>query len=94
MCNIWWKIVWEGCGWNRIWLFTSGKKRAFGAFIYLHRYNEDTLARIRTDYVLELQVKIDGEIARTQQQLETASSTVAKKTATKMQLKEDGDRVK
>ncbi|MBW4478482.1 MAG: BREX-1 system adenine-specific DNA-methyltransferase PglX [Tolypothrix brevis GSE-NOS-MK-07-07A] len=69
------------------WLFTSGKKRAFGAFIYLHRYNEDTLARIRTDYVLELQVKIDGEIVRTQQQLETASSTVAKKSATK-RLKE------
>ncbi len=69
------------------WLFTSGKKRAFGAFIYLHRYNEDTLARIRTDYVLELQVKIDGEIARTQQQLETASSTIAKKAATK-RLKE------
>ncbi|WP_245912136.1 BREX-1 system adenine-specific DNA-methyltransferase PglX [Brunnivagina elsteri] len=69
------------------WLFTSGKKRAFGAFIYLHRYNEDTLARIRTDYVLELQVKIDGEITRTQQQLETASSTVGKKAATK-RLKE------
>ena len=69
------------------WLFTSGKKRAFGALIYLHRYNEDTLARIRTDYVLELQVKLDGEIARTQQQLENASSTVAKKAATK-RLKE------
>ncbi|MCL6750470.1 BREX-1 system adenine-specific DNA-methyltransferase PglX [Nostoc sp. CCCryo 231-06] len=69
------------------WLFTSGKKRAFSALIYLHRYNEDTLARIRTDYVLELQVKLDGEIARTQQQLENASSTVAKKAATK-RLKE------
>lgn len=65
------------------WLFTSGKKRAFSALIYLHRYNEDTLARIRTDYVLELQVKLDGEIARTQQQLENASSTVAKKSSYK-----------
>jgi type II restriction/modification system DNA methylase subunit YeeA len=69
------------------WLFTSGKKRVFGALIYLHRYNEDTLARIRTDYVLELQVKLDGEIARAQQQLENASSTVGKKAATK-RLKE------
>lgn len=69
------------------WLFTSGKKRAFAALIYLHRYNEDTLARIRTDYVLELQVKLDGEIARAQQQLENASSTVGKKAATK-RLKE------
>ncbi|MBD2597907.1 BREX-1 system adenine-specific DNA-methyltransferase PglX [Nostoc spongiaeforme FACHB-130] len=64
------------------WLFTSGKKRAFGALVYLHRYNEDTLARIRTDYVLELQVKLDGEIARAQQQLDNASSSTAKKAAT------------
>ncbi|PSB54566.1 SAM-dependent methyltransferase, partial [Chroococcidiopsis cubana CCALA 043] len=64
------------------WLFTSGKKRAFGALVYLHRYNEDTLARIRTDYVLELQVKLDGEIARAQQQLDNASSSAAKKAAT------------
>ena len=69
------------------WLFTSGKKRAFGALIYLHRYNEDTLARIRTDYVLELQVKLDGEIARAQQQLDNASSSAAKKAASK-RLKE------
>ena len=65
------------------WLFTSGKKRAFAALIYLHRYSEDTLARIRTDYVLELQVKLDGEIDRAQQQLDNATSSVAKKTATK-----------
>jgi len=69
------------------WLFTSGKKRAFGALIYLHRYNQDTLARIRTDYVLELQIKIDGEISRTQQELENASSTATKKSANK-RLKE------
>ncbi len=64
------------------WLFTSGKKRAFGALVYLHRYNEDTLARIRIDYVLELQVKLDGEITRAQQQLDNASSSTAKKAAT------------
>jgi type II restriction/modification system DNA methylase subunit YeeA len=69
------------------WLFTSGKKRAFGALVYLQRYNEDTLARLRTDYVLELQVKLDGEIARAQQQLDTATSTTAKKAANK-RLKE------
>lgn len=64
------------------WLFTSGKKRAFGALVYLHRYNEDTLARIRTDYVLELQVKLEAEIARAQQQLDNASSSTAQKAAT------------
>ncbi len=64
------------------WLFTSGKKRAFGALLYLHRYSEDALARIRTDYVLELQVKLDGEIARAQQQLDNTTSSAAKKAAT------------
>ena len=69
------------------WLFNSGKKRAFGALIYLHRYDQDTLARLRTDYVLELQVKLDGEIARAQQQLDNTTSSSAKKTATR-RLKE------
>jgi type II restriction/modification system DNA methylase subunit YeeA len=65
------------------WLFTSGKKRAFGALVYLHRYTPDTVARLRTDYVLELQLKLDKEIEQTQQQTDSAISTTAKKTATK-----------
>ncbi|MEO2005713.1 MAG: SAM-dependent methyltransferase, partial [Candidatus Poribacteria bacterium] len=36
------------------WLFTSGRKRAFQALVYLHRYNESTLARMRTTYVIPL----------------------------------------
>jgi type II restriction/modification system DNA methylase subunit YeeA len=68
------------------WLFTSGKKRAFGALVYLHRYTPDTVARLRTDYVLELQLKLDKEIEGAQQQINSATSTTAKKTATK-QLK-------
>ena len=37
------------------WLFDSGKKNGFKCLIYLHRYRPDTIARIRTDYVHELQ---------------------------------------
>lgn len=37
------------------WLFDSGKKNGFKALIYMHRYQPDTLARIRTDYVHEQQ---------------------------------------
>ena len=37
------------------WLFDSGKKNGFKALIYMHRYREDTIARIRTDYVHEQQ---------------------------------------
>jgi type II restriction/modification system DNA methylase subunit YeeA len=36
------------------WLFSSGKQRAFQCLVYLHRYNEGTLARMRTEYVIPL----------------------------------------
>jgi hypothetical protein len=65
------------------WLFTSGKNRAFNALVYLHRYSPDTLARLRTDYVLQLQVKLDGEISRTQKEFENGTTSAAKKAATK-----------
>ncbi|CAD5984027.1 BREX-1 system adenine-specific DNA-methyltransferase PglX [Planktothrix agardhii] len=65
------------------WLFTSGKNRAFNALVYLHRYSPDTLARLRTDYVLQLQVKLDGEISRTQNEFENGTTSAAKKAATK-----------
>ena len=37
------------------WMFDSGKKNGFKCLIYIHRYKTDTIARIRTDYVHELQ---------------------------------------
>jgi type II restriction/modification system DNA methylase subunit YeeA len=40
------------------WLFKSGKGRAFNALIYMHRYNKETLALMRTDYLLELEGKL------------------------------------
>ena len=39
------------------WLFDSGKKNGFKCLIYLHRYRPDTIARIRTDYVHEMQAR-------------------------------------
>lgn len=43
------------------WLFTSGKGRAFNALVYMHRYNRETLAKMRTDYLLELEGKLDAK---------------------------------
>jgi hypothetical protein len=37
------------------WLFDSGKKNGFKCLIYMQRYQPDTIARIRTDYVHEQQ---------------------------------------
>jgi len=43
------------------WLFTSGKQKAFNCLIYMHRYDKTTLSRIRTDYLHELQLRLDAE---------------------------------
>ena len=40
------------------WLFSSGKHKAFECLVYLHRYNEGTLARMRTEYVIPLSSKL------------------------------------
>ena len=66
------------------WYFTSGKKKAFGALVYLHRYDTNTLARLRTDYVLELQRKIDNELQREQQNLALLTTTATKKASQKL----------
>ena len=39
------------------WMFDSGNKNGFKCLIYMHRYQPDTLARIRTDYVHEQQAR-------------------------------------
>ncbi|MBN2489155.1 MAG: BREX-1 system adenine-specific DNA-methyltransferase PglX [Methanosarcinaceae archaeon] len=43
------------------WLFSSGKGRTFNALIYMHRYRHDTLAVMRTDYLLDLEGKLDAK---------------------------------
>jgi len=60
------------------WLFTSGKEKTFQAIVYLHRYNESTLSRMRTEYVLPLQTKINRQIESLEQDIKTADSTSAK----------------
>ena len=48
------------------WLFTSGKQRAFQCLVYLHRYNEGTLARMRTEYVIPLMGKMTARLEHLQ----------------------------
>ena len=45
------------------WLFDSGKKNGFKALIYMHRYQSDLLARMRTDYVHEQQDRYRTQLA-------------------------------
>lgn len=54
------------------WMFSSGKNNAFKCLIYIHRYNEDTLARINSKYFLNESARINAEVEDVRIQLETA----------------------
>lgn len=55
------------------WLFDSGKKNGFKALIYLHRYQRDLLARMRTDYVHEQQERYRTQLSHLADSLEHTS---------------------
>lgn len=57
------------------WLFDSGKKNGFKALIYMHRYQPDTIARIRTDYVHEQQSRYHTAITDMENRIVAATST-------------------
>ena len=57
------------------WLFDSGKKNGFKALIYMHRYQPDTIARIRTDYVHEQQARYRTAIADLEQRIASAATS-------------------
>jgi type II restriction/modification system DNA methylase subunit YeeA len=61
------------------WLFSSGKQRAFQCLVYLHRYNESTLSRMRIEYVNPLQGKIASRIGQLADDIAAASSTSHRK---------------
>jgi type II restriction/modification system DNA methylase subunit YeeA len=57
------------------WLFSSGKQRAFEGLVYLHRYNEGTLARMRMEYVTPLQSRMFARIDQLGGDVDSASSS-------------------
>lgn len=57
------------------WLFDSGKKNGFKCLIYMHRYQPDTIARIRTDYVHEQQARYRTAISGLERQINGASTS-------------------
>ncbi|MGP4963796.1 BREX-1 system adenine-specific DNA-methyltransferase PglX [Psychrobacter celer] len=61
------------------WLFSSGKEKAFECLVYLHRYNEGTLSRMRTEYVTPLLGKYEAYAQQLDKQKEMAESTQDKK---------------
>ncbi|MDA9064388.1 BREX-1 system adenine-specific DNA-methyltransferase PglX [Pseudomonadales bacterium] len=57
------------------WLFSSGKAKSFQCLVYLHRYNEGTLSRMRTDYVIPLTSKLASHVATLEQEKDASSAT-------------------
>ena len=57
------------------WLFSSGRNKAFQCLVYLHRYNEGTLARMRTEYAIPLQGMMASRVRQLERDIAAAAST-------------------
>lgn len=57
------------------WLFDAGKKNSFKCLIYLHRYRPDTVARVRTDYVHEMQARYRTAMEELARRVDTAGGS-------------------
>jgi len=61
------------------WLFSSGKQKAFECLVYLHRYNESTLSRIRSNYVTPLQGNFSARLEFMQNEKDAAATASAQR---------------
>ena len=52
------------------WLFDSGKQNGFKALIYMHRWDANTIATVRTRYVAKVQEKYENELRSMDLQME------------------------
>lgn len=79
------------------WLFSSGKQNGFKALIYMHRYNPDTIGKVRVDYLHRMEQIYTNEITRMQDVVDHSNSahdvSVAEKRIEKLrkQVKECQD---
>ena len=65
------------------WLFDSGKQNGFKALIYMHRYDADTVGRVRTDYLHNAQKYVETAMQSAQYTIDNATSSSEKSKATK-----------
>ncbi|EDS79975.1 BREX-1 system adenine-specific DNA-methyltransferase PglX [Clostridium perfringens] len=68
------------------WMFESGKNNGFKALIYMHRYDEQIVAKVRTDYLHTLQRKYEAEIERLRLTMDSSEATAKEKTASKKKI--------
>ena len=68
------------------WMFESGKNDGFKCLIYMHRYNDQTVAKVRTDYLHTLQRKYEAEINRLQLIVDSEQHTAKDRNAAKKKI--------
>ena len=63
------------------WLFDSGKKNGFKALVYMHRYNENLVPKVRLDYLHRIQTTYEKLLSDVNYKLTTELSMSDKKAA-------------
>ena len=78
------------------WQFDSGKQNAFKCLIYMHRYESDLVARVRTDYLHKTQKAIEQNLAHCEKIIANSSnkSEVSKATKDKSKYIKQLDEIK
>lgn len=65
------------------WMFDSGKQNGFKCLTYMHRYDKDTVGRVRSDYLRKSQEAIEAALKNAEYTIQNSSSAIDKATATK-----------
>lgn len=67
------------------WLFDSGKKNGIKALVYMHRYNENLIPKVRLDYLHRMQTTYENLLTDVNDKLTSELSMTDKKEAQKRQ---------
>ena len=70
------------------WLMNSGKKNAFSCLFYIHRYEPLTIARVRADYLIPYQQRLENSKKFIERQLTNEDITAKEKKNVEKELKD------
>ena len=70
------------------WLMNSGKKNAFSCLFYIHRYEPLTIARVRADYLIPYQQRLENSKKFIERQLYDEDITAKEKKNVEKELKD------
>ncbi|MEG1958004.1 MAG: BREX-1 system adenine-specific DNA-methyltransferase PglX [Lachnospiraceae bacterium] len=69
------------------WLLDGGKQNGFKALIYMHRYDQDTMGLVRSDYLIKVQDAIESAFKNSEYIIANTTNAVDKARATKARAK-------